>query len=103
MSSTSSTGASESGIGGWGWGGGASYLERLTSAAGMGGSAGGGRVSAIPRTVVEEELGSSSINATVVSPRSCCPGTISDNDARGVVEISSCLSHASSAWRRELG
>jgi hypothetical protein len=102
MRSTSSAGASDSGIGRC-WGGVPSDLERLTSAAGTGGSAAGGRVSAIPRTVVEEELGSSSIDATVVSPRRYCSGTISDNDARDVVEISSCLSHASFAWRRELG
>jgi hypothetical protein len=56
MRSTSSAGASDSGIGRC-WGGGASDLERLTSVAGMGGSAAG---------VVEEELGSSSIDAIVV-------------------------------------
>jgi hypothetical protein len=50
--------------------------------------------------VVEEEIGSSSIDATVVSPRSCCSGTISDNDVRGVAAISSCLSNASLAWKR---
>jgi len=53
----------------------------------------------IPGTVVEEELGSISIDATVVSPRSCCSETISDNDVRGLAVDSSCLSHASFAWR----
>jgi hypothetical protein len=56
MRSTSSTGASDSGIGRC-WDGGAPDPERLTSAAGMTDAAAGDRVSAIPGTVVEEELG----------------------------------------------
>jgi hypothetical protein len=102
MRCTSSAGASDTRMGRC-WGRGAPDLERLMSAAGMGGFAAGGRVSVIPGTVVEEEPGSSNIDVTVVSPRGCYSGTISDNDARGVVQISSCLSHDSFAWRRVLG
>ena len=68
-----------------------------------GGSAAGGRVSVMPGTRVEGELRLSSIDVTVVLPRSCSSGTISDDDVRGVAAISSCLSQASFEWRRVLG
>jgi hypothetical protein len=85
------------------WGEDTSSPDSSMSAARTRGSAAWDLALAVVWRVDDVEFGSSGSEASVLLSRGCFSKTVSNIDASGVAATSNCLSHASFAWRRELG